>query len=112
MLWHVNQAMEVPLGRLQVAPDKRPPIPMPLLRFMVLHLPWGKSLPTNSAFVAKERYQFDAELTRCRDLVAQIAARPIGGEWPHHPFFGPMTGKQISQLMAKHLNHHLTQFGV
>jgi hypothetical protein len=36
----------------------------------------------------------------------------LHSDWPHHPVFGRMTGEQVSHLHAKHLNHHLTQFGV
>ena len=28
-----------------------------------------------------------------------------------HSLFGKMTGRQVSQLHAKHLNHHFSQFG-
>jgi len=29
-----------------------------------------------------------------------------------HPFFGPMTREQVGQLVYKHYDHHLRQFGV
>ena len=45
MLWHVNEAMEGALGRIQAEPMKVP-LPRPLLKFLVLNAPWGKGAPT------------------------------------------------------------------
>lgn len=111
MLWHCNDAIALSLGELAIPPGK-PPLPPKLLKFVVLNLPWSRNAPTNPAFVAKQRYDFAAERTRCLELVERLASRELGGEWPDHPTFGCMTGLQVSRLHAKHLNHHLVQFGV
>jgi hypothetical protein len=111
MLWHVGDALALSLGELTVSAEK-PPIPRGLLKFVVLNLPWGKSGPTHSAFVAKRNYDFAAERTRCLRLIDKVASCGLHSDWPDHPVFGHMTGEQVSRLHAKHLNHHLTQFGV
>lgn len=111
MLWHVNDAMALSIGELTLQPEKLP-IPRGLLKFIVLNLPWGKGGPTHPAFVAKKSYDFATERARCLQLINRISTRDLNGAWPEHPAFGPMTGKQVSKLQAKHLNHHLTQFGV
>jgi hypothetical protein len=111
MLWHVNQAMELALGRLQI-PAERPPIPRPVIRFMVLNMPWTKNAPTSKAFVPRQDYDFNTELARCRKLVAEVVARDVDHAPPDHPVFGQMTGAQQSKLHAKHIDHHLKQFGV
>ena len=111
MLWHVNQALGASLGHLK-PPSKKPPLPGPLMRFLVLKMPWPRNSPTNPDFVARERYDFDAELTRCRALVSDFAARPLDHAPDPHPLFGQMSCRQQSQLHAKHLDHHLKQFGV
>ena len=111
MLWHVNQAMGVPLGETTLGPE-RPPIPKAMLKFIVLNMPWMKNGPTNSAFVAKKRFDFEAERARCRLLIGKLTSRPIAGEWPDHPLFGRMSGTDVSRLHAKHLDHHFKQFGV
>jgi hypothetical protein len=111
MLWHVNDALAAALGEIEV-PQEKPPLPPKMLKFMVLNLPWMKGAPTATAFVAKTHYDFEAERVRFLRLLKAFADRPIGGQWSHHPVLGAMSGKDYSRLHAKHLNHHLTQFGV
>jgi hypothetical protein len=111
MLWHVNQAMAAALGEVAVAPRKLP-LPRPVLKFIVLNLPWMKGAPTHPGFLAKGAYDFDAERARCLRLIDTFTARSIDSEWPLQPNFGRMSGRHISRLQAKHLNHHLSQFGL
>jgi len=112
MLWHVNTAMRNALGET-TPPEKKPPIPTPMLRFFVLNLPWGKGAPTAPDLVAGERYDFDAEKARCLTLIDQIATKNIGATgWGRSSLLGQMSGHDWSRLQAKHLNHHLKQFSV
>lgn len=112
MLWHVNVAIDNCLGRHHVEAI-RLPVPRPLLKFFVLNFPWRKGrTPTAREFRAREQYDFDAEKTKLLRLIDEVTARPLDGAWPDSPFMGPMTGKDWSRMGAKHLDHHLTQFGV
>ncbi|MBI3048158.1 MAG: DUF1569 domain-containing protein [Acidobacteria bacterium] len=111
MLWHVSDALANAIGELRVEPQK-PPLPRGLLKFMILNLPWGKNAPTMPVFVPKRNYDFEAERTRCLRLIDRMASMDLDGEWPAHPMLGRLTGSEISRLHAKHLHHHLTQFGV
>ena len=110
MLWHVNQAMAAAVGEID-QPDGKPPLPRGVMKFLVLKLPWVRNAPTLPGFVAKASHDFDAEKQRCLRLVKALADRPIEGVWMEHPLFGAMTGADVSRLHAKHLDHHLTQFG-
>jgi hypothetical protein len=111
MLWHVNQAMDASLGRVHLTQD-RAPLPRALIRTIVLYVPWTKNAPTNKGFIPQTAHDFDAELARCRALISEISALPIEQAPAPHPMFGQMTGRQQSHLHAKHLDHHLRQFGV
>jgi hypothetical protein len=111
MLWHVNQALSEAVGEIAL-PQEQWALPRPILKFAVLNLPWGKNAPTRKAFVATGRYDFDAERARCLRLIGAVAARGLDVAWPLNAAFGRMTGREVSRLHAKHLNHHLTQFGV
>jgi len=110
MLWHVNESLAVFTGEKKL-PAGKPPLPPAILKFAVLKLPWMKNAPTNPSFVAKASHDLDAEKTRCLRLIDAIVQRPIEGLWIAHPDFGPMTGQEVSRLQAKHLDHHLRQFG-
>ena len=64
MLWHLNEALAGALGEIVPGPpDKRPPIPGWLMKFLVINMPWGKGAPTMPALVATRQYDFDAERT-------------------------------------------------
>lgn len=111
MLWHVNEALLSALGRVQPEPG-RPPIPRAVVKFIVLNLPWPRGAPTNRRFIATAHHDFEAERTRCRALLAELAERPLSTLDGEHPAFGRMSGRDQSRLQAKHLDHHLRQFGV
>lgn len=110
MLWHVNEAMAVPLGQRDLT-AVRVPLPASVIKFLVLNLPWTKGAPTNPALVAKGRHDFEIERARCLQLIDALASRPLDRSWPRHAMFGTMTGRDVSRLHAKHLDHHLRQFG-
>jgi hypothetical protein len=111
MLWHINQAMGLSLGTVTVGPGG-PKIPAWLMRTMVINMPWPKGGPTHPDFIAKQSYNFGEERERALRNVADITSKPMDYSWPAHPAFGKMSGRQVSTLTHKHLNHHLTQFGV
>lgn len=114
MLWHCAEAMEVALGKKPYGEMmKVPPLPKAALRFLLLRLPWPKGkLDTAPQFVAHDNYNFDAERARVLALIDEIAAREPGSLAQPHPVLGEQTMAYQARLQAKHLNHHLTQFGV
>jgi hypothetical protein len=112
MLWHVSEAMESALGRSPAEPEKVP-LPRPVMKFIVINMPWPKGAPTLKRWVPQsESYDFALERDRCCRLVDELASRPLEARWPDSPTLGRMSGQDVSRLHAKHLNHHLTQFGV
>jgi len=110
MLWHLTLFLEASLGEGNL-PVQKAPLPAPVMRFMLLYMPWPKSSPTNKGAVAKETYDFEEQRARCRTLIERFVARPIDGEWPADPTFGAGGGKFASRLQARHFDHHLRQFG-
>ncbi len=112
MLWHVSETMESALGHVALGPQKVP-LPRPILKFIVINLPWPKGAPTLKPWMPRDdRYDFAAERSRCLKLLDEMCAKSIDSSWPDSPSLGKMSGRDVSRLMAKHLNHHLTQFGV
>lgn len=72
-----------------------------------------KNDPTHPSFIVNPKGTFDEEKKRLMDLVQRFSE---GGEEKctrnPHAFFGKMTPYQWGTTMHKHLDHHLTQFGV
>ena len=113
MLWHLGMALESATGR-GVAERRKPPLPPVMMRALVLYAPWpqGRHIPTAKEFVATTSHDLEAERRRCISLIDEVSSLPLNGAWPTHHLFGRMSGAHWSRLMAKHLDHHLTQFSV
>ncbi len=74
--------------------------------------PWRKNLPTSPQLKAKEPKDFKEECDILKSLVNDFHALKERKLWYPHPIFGTFTKEQWGQLSYKHLDHHLTQFGV
>lgn len=75
--------------------------------------PFPRNAPTTPAFKVPADKDFEAERDRLIAYLEQTLA--LGGaafEGRDNASFGPMTRKEWSGLFHKHLDHHLTQFGV
>ena len=112
MLWHVASSLELALGRASAPPAKAPvPLPKPVLRFAVVNLPWPRGAPTIPQIVASGQHDFEKERKRILGLIDELAKKDLSGPWPVHAVLGEMSGLQYTRLQAKHLDHHLKQFG-
>ena len=110
MLWHVNVSMREAVG--DYAPTLKPlPVPKVVLRWAILNMPWGRGARTRPDMYAVSTHDFNAQKAECLALVDRIYAQPLSASWPESASMGRMTGKHWSQLTAKHLDHHLKQFG-
>lgn len=73
---------------------------------------WRKNLPTSPHLKTKEDKDITAEKTKLKQLTTEFNACKTRTEWNPHALFGKLTHEQWGQMQYKHLNHHLTQFGV
>lgn len=75
--------------------------------------PYPKNNPTAPAFIIKSRKDFNQEKNR---LIAYINKTQILGEQHFEGkkslSFGVLNKTEWNNMFYKHLNHHLTQFGV
>lgn len=110
MLWHCNETMEAALSRRTIK-VMRPPLPKPVLTFLVLNLPWIKGAPTHPDWVARAQYDFDAERARTLRLIDEFTGKPLDSPGWGMSGLGALPAEKLSQLHAKHLDHHLKQFG-
>jgi hypothetical protein len=110
MLWHVNVSMREAVG--EYTPELKPlPVPKVVMRWAVINLPWGRGARTREDMYPASAYDFNVQKAECLSLIDRILARPLAADWPTSASMGKMTGKHWSQLTAKHLDHHLRQFG-
>lgn len=80
-------------------------------KFVVGDAPTPRNLPTEKRFLEADPGPFDSERARLAELVCRFA-EPGAIVVTLHPFFGPMSVPEWDRLMARHLDHHLRQFGV
>ncbi len=61
MLWHVNQFLSASIGEGTLE-TQRSPIPAPIMKVLLLYMPWPKSAPTNKRAVAKGKYDLETSV--------------------------------------------------
>ena len=74
--------------------------------------PWRKNLPTAKQLKVNSSKDFSSEKKQLLSLVEEVMLNKDKTSWEPHPSFGTFTPQQWGQLQFKHLDHHLTQFGV
>ena len=80
---------------------------------LVSEKPYKKSSSTAPEFIIKDDRNFDEEKNR----LIQYISKTVGLGEKHFDgrvsmIFGPMTTTEWNNLFYKHIDHHLTQFGV
>ena len=115
MLAHLNVMYEM------VYTDKHPkpnPFMKLILKLMVKNVvvsekPYKKNGQTAPQFKIVDKKDFAAEKKRLIDFINKTL--DLGAEYfdglPSHSF-GPLNKTEWNNMFYKHLNHHLTQFGV
>lgn len=113
MLAHIADAFRMALGDLttrsmNIAVAKHFPV-----KHLVLYvLPFPKNVKTARELVSRPPVSFAAELTDVKQLAERLAASATGQARREHPLFGRLTPEEWGTLGYKHLDHHLTQFGL
>ena len=76
-------------------------------------IPYKQSLPTSPAFIIADERNFEEEKAKLIgniQRVQQLGKKAFEGK--ENINFGKMTAQGWNNMFAKHLNHHLDQFGV
>lgn len=74
--------------------------------------PWRKNMPTPKRFQVIEQKDFNTEKQELLNLIQELHTHKDKTNWQSHPVFGDFTKDQWGKMQYKHLNHHLSQFGV
>lgn len=116
MLAHCNVSYEMVYD-----PGKHPK-PKGLMKFIIKTFvkgvvvgpkPYKRNSPTAPAFIIKDDKDFEVEKTRLigyLNQTQQLGEAHFNGKESHS--FGSLTTGEWNTLFYKHLDHHLTQFGV
>jgi hypothetical protein len=113
MVTHCARALEAGAGDRPMKQKWIGRILAPLVRSSALGpKPFGKNGPTDPTFVVSDERDLSVERQKLIDLIDRFAANgPASALQQTHPFFGTLSGEQWGELMYKHIDHHLQQFG-
>jgi hypothetical protein len=113
MLAHVNDALRMATGALEVAPRRLVLRYPPFKQLMIYVLPIPRGVPTARELLARiDRAQFAQEAAAFPEMLEQFADRALGARLPPHPAIGPLTRRAWGVLAYRHVDHHFRQFGV
>lgn len=86
---------------------------LPIVKQLVMfYLPWPKGVATAPELLSRSPEHWTNESGALHAAIEAFAAKSRDGKWPRHPFFGHLSGAEWGRFMYRHLDHHLTQFGV
>lgn len=114
MLCHLLDGLKVAFGELR--PE---PVPSPfrnaLGRWLVIWspIPWpkGKVKAPPGFFTTAPGPELDADRERLVEYLRRFE-KADGISWGTSPFLGTLDAREWAALNARHLDHHLSQFGV
>ncbi len=115
MLSHCAVPYEQILGLNTIQPPllMRVILKLFLKKSMVNEVPYKQNLPTAPSFIRTEEYEIANEKERLKDLIKTIqemGADKLAGT--PSLSLGKLTATEWNNLLYKHLDHHLKQFGV
>ena len=111
---HCSLGIETALGEIKPSRMLVGRILGPAIKRMALgnDAPMRRNSPTYPEIVVKDDRDLKAEKVRLAGLIERFSKGGAGACTKHpHAFFGALTPEQWAELMYKHLDHHLRQFG-
>jgi hypothetical protein len=103
----------------EIVLEKRPPVGksnflMKLIfkKMMYNDKLFKKNMPTPKRFKISSDKDFNIEKQDLINSINDFYSQREKTDWPDHLMFGKFTADQTGQMMFKHLDHHLRQFGV
>jgi hypothetical protein len=115
MLAHCNVSYEMAFENIHQKPNAfmRFILKMMVKNTVVNDIPYRKNSSTAPAFVIKDEKNFEAEKARLKAYITktqELGATHFEGKESHS--FGVLTSTEWNNMLYKHLDHHLGQFGV
>lgn len=115
MLAHCNVTYELVYDKKHPAPGgfKKFMLKLFVKNIVVSEKPYKKGSPTAPEFLISDAREFEKERDRLVNYIRktqEMGAAHFDGKESHS--FGVLTKTEWNNMFAKHLDHHLTQFGV
>jgi hypothetical protein len=114
MVTHCARALETGTGDRPMKQKLIGKVLMPFFRSSMLgEKPFSRNGPTDPSFIVSDERDFNVERQKLLDLIDRLVQRgPAKAAEQTHAFFGRLSGREWGELMYKHIDHHLQQFGV
>lgn len=112
-LCHCQRPLETAVGDKPMKQAFIGKLIVPFIRKTIFsEKPFGKNSPTDPTFVVADERELNAERDQLLKLIDRFVAQgPEGAGRETHSFFGKLSGAEWGELMYKHIDHHLQQFG-
>ena len=112
MVGHLADPLLGAMGEMKVT-AKSGPLSNPVLRYLIIYiLPWPKGAPTAPEFIHAGPEELQTNVAKLRPVLERYAAHAAKGGLRPHPAFGDISTKDWGCLTYRHLDHHLSQFGL
>ncbi|HAX49261.1 MAG TPA: hypothetical protein DCX92_09790 [Bacteroidetes bacterium] len=114
MLFHLQEPIRVSLGEINTKQGLLGKLLGKMaLKEVLSDKPFKKGVPTSDEFKPKSSYELDSEKEKLLNIVSSLCNIDQNriGKNPH-PFFGLLSPGEWGIITWKHIDHHLTQFGV
>ncbi|HUQ48178.1 MAG TPA: hypothetical protein VM053_08050 [Gemmatimonadaceae bacterium] len=111
MITHLNEWMKLATGELTAA-SRNLPMRYPVIKEIVIRMPWPKGVPTAPELLARESSGWESERADFIERLGSFGKLKSKSHWPLHPAFGRLSTRTWGVLGYKHTDHHLRQFGV
>ena len=115
MLAHCNVTYEMALEDIHPKPGMFAKFMMKLFvkNIVVSDKPYTHNSRTADEFIIADSRDFEKEKNRLINYISTVQTMGEGHfEGKDSHAFGPLTSKEWNNMFMKHLDHHLTQFGV
>ena len=113
MLCHLIDQMSYAFGLKEEETEIIKGPPMFLRTFIRLYIPMPKGkVKTIPAMLETQPDEWEKDKQEVIRLMEDFSKNSKKENWPVHPFFGKLTGRDWARLVWRHSSHHLSQFGV
>ena len=112
MVRHCADGVRMATGELAVKPKPGPFRNWLVGKLIIYVMPWPKGAPTAPELLSVDDPALDVSRSELRAALDRLVAIGPDGSLAEHAAFGKLSGKDWGVLAYRHLDHHLTQFGV